>query len=300
MVDLTTIKMSLDTQKGRVAVAIESGMNEKLFRKLLHKNCHFFPQNDRDKVIKVVETAWAGQPKIFPVLGIIDADFRRVNNIADILHLFLTDYHDTEIMLINASECWESSFSFYYAAEKWKKVESSLSQDIRSHIFEICKPLSIMRFLNDKHDLGLKFKIPKGESFSYLDYELFINFKNLSFIGSKELTKAIENKTSRLNFFRDNPLYLEEWKSLMAQEWNLDEPLKEFTNGHDFLNIAALFLKKTIGNNETSQISGEDLEKALILSYRISDFKQTKLYKELNDWQNENVPYLILRPENAE
>lgn len=81
----------------RMIVLVEAKANEILFRKLLHPKCKFFIGQGWQKVETALKTA--KNYKLHNIIGIIDADFKRITNYALLENLFLTDFHDTDRVL---------------------------------------------------------------------------------------------------------------------------------------------------------------------------------------------------------
>lgn len=290
-VDLGNIQMSLAAHADRIVILVESGANEKLFRKLCSKQHRFFPQNGWQKVES--KLLYAEKEGLERVIGIIDADFKHITGY-EILsqNLFLTDFHDTEIMLL-LSEAFENVINFYISIEKKDKHDQKYSNiHLKDFIFELCRPLALMRYLKERKNLNeLTFRTLQGEKFYYLDYELFIDTKTATFLGDKKLMQAIENKSSKLNYFQNNPALIKAYQIFKEEEL----AIVQLINGHDAMNILALLLKKYIGSKEAEKLTGEELTKDFIKSYRISDFLQTNLYQSLANWEANHFPYKIVQ-----
>ena len=69
-------------------------------------------------------------------------------------------------------------------------------------------------------------------------------------------------------------------------ETNPTDDSMNLCSGHD----AAAFLSLIIGSDTTSK----GVEKALRLSFNIQHFRRTKLYKQLQEWQNQNSFQIII------
>jgi hypothetical protein len=286
------VKLWYDANKHRkyVGVVVESKANELLFRKLLHRHCCFFAVEGRKNVEAVLSQV--NRFLIKGTIGIIDADFSRLLNQSNTTgNLFLTDYHDTELMCI-LSPAWENVLDFYIQKEKFVSFVEKNGVDFRTYLLQICKPIGVLRLLNEQEKLELKFKTRKKDnSYDFIDYEAFIDKKTLQVDVSK-LFKAVENKSSKLNFFANNPSIITTYNTRLANDFDL----KQLNNGHDMLNILSVALQEAIGNRKSStKISGATLEDDLVKGYRIEDFTQTILYQQLLNWQtNDNPPFKIV------
>ncbi len=275
------IRQWLSSRKeGAVIVIVEGKSDKKFFKKYFNENSAFFPVDGFQNVIAVLDKV---EKDIKGVFGIIDADFRRiVKEDFKVKNIFMTDYHDVEMMTI-ASKAWEQVISHHSKTEKLTQFKEKHKQSVLDYILTLSYSIACFRFLNYKNDLGLKFKSGSDNKYKFIDYSMFIN-QNFS-INENDLIKAIENKSEKQNFFNNHKDLL---KDLLK---DLDEIRKnnydkfEFCNGHDVMNILSLALKKEIGSES---ISSNDLEEHFYIAYRLEDFIQTNLYKNLQDWEKEN------------
>ena len=64
----------------------------------------------------------------------------------------------------------------------------------------------------------------------------------------------------------------------------------QITNGHDLLNIFAKYFREIEGRNG---IKGEQLETSLRMVFTKEMFEETKLYENLNEWQQNNTTELF-------
>ena len=203
-------------------------------------------------------------------------------------HLFLTDYHDKEMMLCH-SEAWASVLSFYTDKEKMQKYERAAKKTVLDFLLEVIEPIGTLRLLNVKQSLELKFKILSNNKYKFIDYQDFIHDKTLE-IDLNRLLTTVENKSSKQGLFKNRPELRVALEALSQQDYDL----KELCNGHDLVNILSIALMHLLGNRRSStKVVSEELEKDLIIAYRLDDFVQTKLFASLSLWQQENPPFLV-------
>ncbi len=272
----------------RMIVLVEAKANEILFRKLLHPKCKFFIGQGWVKVETALKTA--EKHKIHNIIGIIDADFKRITNYSLLENLFLTDFHDTEMMLAH-SEAWGNMLNQYIDTEKLARFETQNKTNILNFLLKTLKPLSVLRFLKEKEALNLVFRTQNGNKYEYLKYKDFMDTQNLS-INREKLLKVVENKSNSPNFFKNNLKYNTELLEFLKNDINL----KEYTNGHDLTNALSIAFEKAISNKANTQsITGEEIEKTLMAAYRFSDFEQTDLYKNLENWQSKEPVFKLLK-----
>jgi hypothetical protein len=288
---ISAIEMSLNALEGRIAVLVESPNNEKLFRKFMDKKHKFFPQNGKSNIIELVKIF--NQKEKFVVIGIADADFdRMLGKLLVESNLFFADFHDTEMMMFSSKEVFENVLNQYKNPDKLEKFEAEKRVDFAEYLLHLLKHIAILRLLNHLESLSLTFKTEIKGRFKYIDYESFIDDKNLE-INISNLIKEVENKSVKPNFFKQNPLLKEKFDKLLSEEYDMIE----LCNGHDLMNVIALSLSKVIGNySSSSKLSDTEIENSFILSYRLSDFEKTNLYQNLKEWQNKNGKILLIEP----
>ena len=198
------------------------------------------------------------------IIGIRDADFLHLDNRQEtITGLFLTDVHDTEMMLLSCDTAFESIVAEYLPL---KRIEF---KSFRCELLASLLFLAGIRWLNNTEGLELNFK---GVSL-----DGFYNAINLT-INKIECIQAIENRSPNKNRL----IQLDEIDLKIADisdHYNL-------CNGHDVEKAFAQHV--TIVNQSVSNTKGAkdtDIGKALRMAYRKEDFKTTKLYASIKDWE---------------
>jgi len=87
------------------------------------------------------------------VIGIRDADFLHLNKQQETIDcLFLTDFHDAELMMLSCDTTFESVVSEYL---KSRRVDFDV---LRRQILDSIAFLGVIRWLNDSESLELNFK----------------------------------------------------------------------------------------------------------------------------------------------
>ncbi len=266
-----------------VGVLVEAKTDELFYRPYFSKNTSFFKTGGFPKLQATFDKIEKNKDKGF--IGIIDADFKRIDNESIKYHnLFLSDGHDIEMMTIN-SPAWEQVLDFHIDKKKIYYFEKKHNKNIKDYLFDIAKSIACVRYLNNKEKIGLVFRTFKKNKPDFIDYQKFVNKEDLSF-DYDEMLKTIENKSSKQNFFKTNNVHLIELNNIQKKQYDL----LEFCNGHDITNLLALALRKAIGN---TTIKGTDIENQLIIAYRFDDFKTTNLYKELLAWEQTNKNFKL-------
>lgn len=284
---ISAIEMSM-----HLTVLVESHKDEKLYQKLLHKKCNFRPQNGKYELIEFLSVL--NKKAIKQVIGIIDADFRRISGQAkEHENLFITDKHDAELMML-FSPAWENMLNTFIKVDKVETFEADNKVSILDFLLKKAFPISCLRWLREKNklnDLQFRTQNKKDGEITYMKYASFIEEKTLA-LDKKALLKEVENKSNKSFFFKNNPHYEAEWEAYMTQKWDLGE----FSNGHDILHILSIGLQKLWSNlASATKVSADELGSHLLTAYRIEDFKQTNLYAELAEWEAKIKPFHLLR-----
>lgn len=268
-----------------VGILVESPNNKKLFENLLHEKCYFYVANGCENVVENIKVFNLKNINSYALIGIIDADFRRISNEILEENIFMTDHHDTEIMIISSVAL--EKLNVLVDREKIQTFESQQGKPLRDFILELIRPISVLRWLSYRDNLGLTFKVDlKDKSFKYIDYEDFIDEK-YNFTNAN-LLKAVENKSQKQGFFKNNPDIKQNFEDLLK----VDFDLKEITNGHDFMNVLVMILKRIAKN---SQIKVAEIETNFIFGYHLTDFQKTNLHQSLTVWETQKQGFTVLR-----
>jgi hypothetical protein len=70
----------------------------------------------------------------------------------------------------------------------------------------------------------------------------------------------------------------------------------QITNGHDFLAMLGIALQERLGDRQIPQTWGSEIELHLRLAYSEDEFVASSLFIAILAWQDENVPYAVLKP----
>jgi 5S rRNA maturation endonuclease (ribonuclease M5) len=208
------------------------------------------------------------------VFAVIDADFSRIEQqIPDSNHLFLTDEHDLEMMLIKSA-----AFDKLLKERGSEEKIAAFSKDIRETLLKLGQEIGKLRLLSLRNELNLKFE--------GLKFGKFIDKEKLS-INIDELIRSIKNHSQKLSLDEQQ---IKQDLSVISDEnhdpWQL-------CCGHDFISILAIALWKVLGTRNANDVKKEDLERDLRLAYELSYFYQTQIYQLMVNWQSNNHPYQI-------
>ncbi len=264
-------------KSGEVAIAVESKSDERFYQKFFHDETEFFSVDGFENVIDSVEKA---NKQIEGVIGIIDSDFRHFTEEQLPENIFQTDAHDIEMQMVD-SAVWENFYSEHFPK---KKKDGISANDFLKNLLEKLKPLACMRYLNHTEKLGLTFRkrTKVQNTFIYLKYARFFDVKTLE-MNVSEMLKKVEDKSSKISFFKNNPNHLEQFSQLLSQNFNLIK----FSNGHDLMNVLVLLI------NSKPKETADSLTKQLIIAYRKEDFEQTELHSQLEKWNDEQEEFSL-------
>jgi len=256
--------------KNKIFILLEGKTDIKLFRNIFnHQTTYIEEINGKEKVIKALEILQ--NEGFVKILGIKDADFDHLEyNRYEHINLFLTDYADMEIQMIE-SLAFESLINEYSHKDCYEDFLDTLKDKLYNETIVI----GYFRWFNEK-----KFKEDNNYllRFKGLKFNSFIEVSKCNIVVNREkfFLNLIEQSNSNLN--SDN---LENIISNL--KLNSDDYL-QICNGHDITKLLA-YLFNHKDNSDKSNINQDRIEEALRLSYNFEDFKQTNLYYNINDWQ---------------
>lgn len=235
-----------------VVVVVEGNTDASFYRRFLD-HTRIYPVMGVDTVQKVLHDIGADNPNL---IGIRDADFTRVHHCPSSLEsLFLTDGHDIEMMIAMSNQA---------IGTFWKNLNGS-NCTLPSNFFEIIcrclKPLSYFRLYNYVNS--------KSISFAEIDCQ-----NNNGFSCYAHIKKIIENPKNK------NKISSKLQQELSTAYSRDSTCLYELTRGHDFLRVAVLKARKSLGIN----IPQKDAFDKFYESFDLKDFQSTNLCRELQAW----------------
>jgi len=259
------LDISHPNSQGINFIFVEGQSDIRLFRKLF----------DMEKC--KVERIPGGNPKLEEcvttlvpihslILGIRDSDFIRLEGDSyDHESIFLTDFHDIEMTILNTEHGLNALISEYSSTPKSKHFE------LRDQIIESISLASCLKWLNYKEDLRLSFKPSFQNLISFVNFEVDID-QYVLWVLSK-------SPNARIN---DKDVLVEKVRELKQSN---PDPF-QLTNGHDLMNTFAKYFREEVGGNR--KVSGEILESLLRVAYDLESFKETELYGNLKEWEIRN------------
>ena len=244
------------SSKGASWVVVEGESDEKFFSKIFsgEKVNVRRSYGGVRKLIHIVNTLIK---QTRAIIGIRDADFLHLNDkYTPIPNIFLTDYHDLEMMTAASDSVYESVVIEYAGKE-------NLSLLNRETILRSISFIGGLRWLNESLDLQLNFQdLGLGKFYDgknhYLDKTSFLY----------EVRRRSPNKKGNVE--------IEDIEAVIA---GFTDYLN-LCNGHDFHKALASCIR-SCGKN---QVHDKAIAAGFRMTYRFQDFQESRLYEELKEW----------------
>jgi hypothetical protein len=261
---INTIRLELRHPAGKkfLWVLVEGETDQKLYAKLIAgRNTKVEMvfggvENLRKAVFTLVQ-------ETKQVLGIRDADFLHLDKRQEtIACLFLTDFHDAEMLLLTCDAAFESVVCEYLPL---RRADFEM---LRRNLLESLVFLGAIRWINNSEILKLNFE---GLSLAKVYDAAMLTLDKAKCI--EELENRSPNKKRNLQTEE-----IELKINGFCDHYNL-------CNGHDFEKAFALHIN--VKNPGVKGVKDGDIGKALRMAYRKDDFATTKLYESLKNWESE-------------
>lgn len=212
------------------------------------------------------------------VLGIIDADFDRIEGFSErSQNLVMPECHDLIMMMVK-SPALDRTLTELGSLKKLEKFKNSKGNVLEA-LIDRALPLGYLRLHSLRERLGLRFRDLnhsawiRRSSFAADTSVLIETVKNHSqchLLSSMDLLSAIEE----LQSFEYDPY--------------------EICNGTDVIEILSIGLRSVLGNRNAGEVRGESLKMSLRLAYSEQDFRESRLGKDIEEWQNQNPGFQVL------
>ena len=260
------IRLSLNTPRGSkiVWVLVEGEDDGKIYPKFFDASkAKVEYVNGKTSLIEALEILTQETKQ---VVGIADADFLHLNKLYPrVKNLFYTDYHNIEMTMLSFEEVRNNLLTEYQMQDK--------QAAIWQNVLEEASYIGYIRWYNDINDNKINFSgIGYGKIADLVDQKLKLQ---------KPLLLATLNQRSP----NKEGILTDETVNTFIETNSTDDSMN-LCSGHD----AATFLSLIIGSRTTPK----GVETALRLSFNIQHFRRTKLYKQLQEWQNQNSFQIII------
>lgn len=209
------------------------------------------------------------------VLAVVDADFDILEETVLLSqNLLLTDSHDLETMLLK-SPALEKVLREHGSTEKIERF----AQDIRHTLLQSAKILGYLRWASLKFNYCLNFQ--------NLGFNKFVDDRTL-ILNESKLIQTVKNNSQKPGLdeqeIRAN---MEKLKTDTQDMWHV-------CCGHDMVDILSIALCKALGSCNSKEVERNVLEKYLRVAYESAHFRETKLYRSIQRWEQTNKPFEVL------
>lgn len=251
--------------KGIVFVLLEGNSDVRLYRKLFRQDTCKIEEVPGGK-IKLGEILSELSNAFKLIIGIRDADFLFLENKTSPLpNLFLTDYHDLEIMLIASDTAFSALVHEFVPIHK--QEEHSL---LKMKFLKAIRFLSYLRWYNEINNCELNFKgLNLGNIFD----------KNTFTIDKVLLLDKIRRLSSHAEI-KGNADVLSDIEDIEDEQHDL----LQLSNGHDLMKIMSYYFSSL----NKKGINDTDLSSLLRVAFSLEDFRSTQLYEDTYQWAESN------------
>ncbi len=250
--------------KNKVFILFEGDTDVRLYRKLYPQanlKIEFLP-NGKLFLEKGLQEL---SPLFKQIIGIRDADFAHLENQKPSLaNLFFTDYHDTEMLMV------ASNATFSAILHEFCNLPQVEHEKIRTKLLEALRFISYFRWYNELNNLEFSFEnVGLGDVFEPKTFT----------INNKKCIEEVIQKSKNAKITDIDTILTEIAKLVDESHDNF-----QLCNGHDFMNILALFLN----THNKEGLSEKRVSSHFRIAYNYSEYQQTKLHSQIKNWFVEN------------
>lgn len=269
-------EVRLERQKHKGAFLLVEGATDiRRFERFIdEETCSFVNCFGKGNAIEAIELLY--EEGFLGALGAVDADFDRVLGVPrDHEGIIVSDTHDFDLDAISTTVLERYTNE---VADLDKLASIGGARPLFRLVIESLKPLTMLRYANERHALGYKLGDLNIERFydssgAYL--ERMIDEVSWGKFNSIEFRSALRSHVER---------YMASGIDLM-----------QATSGHDFCQALGLWLRQRIGCRRNAQTWRSEVELHVRLAFDIGHFAETNACRAVIDWQAHNRPYQILR-----
>src|SRR4028119_78327 len=264
----------LRTQHPGSFLIAEGDTDARVWKNLVDSTkCRVENASNKDNAVKVLNIL--EKDNFAGVLAVVDADFDILEETVLLSqNLLLTDTHDLETMLLK-SPALEKVLREHGSTEKIERFP----QDIRQTLLESAKIIGYLRWASLKFKYGLKFE--------GLAFNKFVDDRTLILDESK-LIQTVKNHSQKPGLdeqeIRGN---MDSLKTDTQDMWHV-------CCGHDMISILSIAFGKALASFNSQTANPNVLEQYLRVAYESAHFRETKLYRYIQRWEQTNKPFDVL------
>lgn len=278
-----------DTNPNISILYVEGDSDVKLFKHLCKKNtCTIVDCHGRDNVLEVIKIRNAQD--CIGEIAIADKDYDELyTTLASIPNLFYTDQHDMETTILSLNDI-DGTIEEYSDSKKIEQLEKFYAtENIFNVILDYSKKIGLMRLYCIKNAYIVNFNTMPIDSYMKenfkFDYEDYLN--NLIQFNSKRLSQ------------REKEELIDNIKDFIKKK-HMSYNIYMICRGHDITYfLSLLFSLYPIiykeGNHDESLDSQLKVEQRIRSLLSVNDFRRTKLYKSIKNWEEQNLNFYLVK-----
>jgi hypothetical protein len=258
-------------------IIVEGDTDARLYGKFISKEtCEIEIAWNKENALQVNEILTS--ESIEGIIIIADSDFDRLEGLVHkYSNVFLTDYHDLELMLI-FSPALDKVLWQYGSENKLRKIPRP-----RELLINAAFPIGLLRWISSKLQRNLSL------DFDGIRFRKFIDKTTLE-ININRLVQIVVSR-SIINDSIANELK-PKVKELLQK--GLDK--SQICVGHDLVEILLIGFRRKLGS--TNNLDLVSLDNALRIAYDFNCFSSSSLFSRLMEWQITNGTYKIFSSPN--
>ena len=264
------VRMRRTQHKG--AFLVVEGRSDLVFWKTRqHKNCQLVNAEGKHNVAKGIQRL--DEDDFTGALGVVDSNHDHLAGVGLVsTNLVATDAHDMECLLCRSSAL-DKVLAEHGNSGKIARFEQSHGTDVRTGLLERAVVFGRLRWaaqINESKINWTEIRVPR-----------FVDETTWN-VDADGLIRAAVQESS------NDALVLEKRMTQLppADPWYV-------ANGHDMVEILRLGLKKVLGKI-SSTIGRDQIVGLLRAGATPEDLQSTGLWRDMQAWERENVPYLVL------
>ena len=284
--------------EGETFVMVEGKTDEVLWEEFRSREgCTLYPAQGKDKIIAALEVTM--KRRMNGIAGIVDADYWLITE-ADELGtenlLYDRCFPDMESLLLNSDALKKLLRNHLYRFDIEIEKVHDFAEKLRTEAQRLASEFGYFRLVNYVGDYGVSFK------------EIWKKYRHGDFILMRENTQEFNREDFCVKLKEICP-HVSGFDLLTeVEQFSQQYPPGEIQlcQGHDFVATLAYLLPilfKFEFNEDLSEsmkIAFEDrlLSASLRSAYDYGYFRETALFDCIQEWEDKNSPYRILKTEN--
>ncbi len=241
--------------------------------------CRSIPAHSKKNVIDII--VLARRNGVSGVLGIVDADFDRLNNRAVVdQDICVTDYHDLELGILLSGVMNRLIAQYCDAGLLTAFLNRVAKASLIDAVLECASSVGVLRWVSSIRGLNLNFQ--------QLDFTVFMDRASLAVLQS-DLIRVVVGNTRNCTA---TPSAL---ATEMAKLFSRRPDLRQVSCGHDVSDVMSIALRHVVGKCVPAIAEARNIERMCRMAYAASDFAAGSVYLGIKAWETRNAPYTVLK-----